>query len=309
VERNERREHLAALAATPKRLKAALKGLRKKDLLWTPAPGKWSILEIVCHLRDMEREAYLARYRRILADERPTLPDIDGDQLALERDYRSASLTGVMREWRALRRETLALLRGVKADAWAREGVHATAGVLTIDALLRRQAVGNDDAHVRQIEAIRARLGLLARLEKGPAELARVLAGLSGEALRRRPDGDSWSIVEIVCHLRDVDTLFGERMTKAAFSAERPAFGTMDNERVAAALRYREADAAAALKEWRRRRADTLTLLRALPPPAWQRAGLHPTRGEITIERLAQILADHDARHTERVRELRGTAA
>lgn len=307
MERTERREHLAALAATPKRLKAALKGLRKKELLATPAPGKWSILEIACHLRDMEREAYLQRYRRILSEERPSLPDVDGDQLALERDYRAAKLTEVVREWRALRQETLKLLRGVKAEQWAREGVHATAGVLSMDTLLWRQALGNDEAHVRQIEAIRARLELLARLEKGPADLGQALSRLSDEALRRRPAGDKWSIVEIVCHLRDVEALFAERMSKAAFS-ERPSFWMMDNERVATALRYREADAATALKEWRRRRADTLTLLRALPHAAWQRVGRHPKRGEITIERLAQILADHDRSHTERVRELRGAA-
>ena len=307
MERNERREHLAALAATPKRLKAALEGLRKKEVLWTPAPGKWSILEIVCHLRDMEREVYLERYRRILAEEHPTLPDVDGDQLALERDYRAAALGDVVRAWRALRQETLKLLRGVKADQWAREGVHTTAGVLTMERLLWRQAVGNDEAHIRQIEAVRARLELLTRLEKGPDALGKILGGLSDEALRRRPADDAWSLVEIVCHLRDVEALFAERFTKAAFS-ERPAFGTMDNERVATALHYREADAAAALKEWRRRRADTLTLLRALPTPAWQRVGLHPKRGETTIERMAQILADHDGGHTERARELRGAA-
>lgn len=307
MERHERREHLAALATTPKRLKTALKGLRKKELLWTPAPGKWSILEIVCHLRDMEREAYLARYRRILAEERPTLPDIDGDQLALEHDYRAATLAEVVREWRALRQESLKLLRGVKTDQWAREGQHTTAGWLSMDALLRRHAVGNDEAHLGQIEAIRARLALLTRLEKGPDELAGALAGASDELLRRRPADDKWSMIEIVCHLRDVETLFAERITKAAFS-ERPAFGMMDNARLAAALRYRESDAAAALKEFRRRRTDTLTLLRALPAPVWQRTGLHPKRGEITIERLAQVLADHDHGHTERVRELRAAA-
>jgi len=65
----ERAALLHIVAETPARLKAALKGVPKKLLLGTPGPGKWSILEIVAHMRDMERHAYLTRYRRILAEE------------------------------------------------------------------------------------------------------------------------------------------------------------------------------------------------------------------------------------------------
>ena len=62
----DRTSKLTTLTETPARLKAALKGVPQKLLLWTPGPGKWSILEIVAHMRDMERDAYLGRYRRIL---------------------------------------------------------------------------------------------------------------------------------------------------------------------------------------------------------------------------------------------------
>ena len=83
----DRIAQLKIVGETPIRLKVALKGVSKKLLLWTPGPGKWSILEIVAHMRDMERDAYIARYRRILAEDNPTLPDIDGDLIALRDDY------------------------------------------------------------------------------------------------------------------------------------------------------------------------------------------------------------------------------
>ena len=95
----ERRRYLEIVRATPALLKAALKGVPKAVLLYTPAPGKWSILEIVCHLRDMERDAYLERYRRILAEDTPRLPDIDGDAHSLEGDYRNQKLSDALREW------------------------------------------------------------------------------------------------------------------------------------------------------------------------------------------------------------------
>ncbi len=304
MDRNERREYLATLAATPQKLRAALKGLRKQDLTWTPAPGKWSILAIVCHLRDMERDAYLARYHRLLAEDEPHLPDLNGDELALERDYRSAKLMDVLREWRAARRESLKLLRAVKSEQWPRAGVHATAGPLTLETLLRRHALGNDEAPVAQIVAIRARLQVLARLESGPGALAAALRGLPGDALRGRPRPDAWGPLEIACHLRDIEAVFTERFARVAFS-ERPHFWMLDNERAAEVLRYRASALAEVLAEFRRRRGETLLLLRALPHVIWQRTGQHPKRGELTLEALALHLADHDARHLARLRELR----
>ena len=117
MEETERAQHLKTLAETPARLKAALKGVSKKLGAARPAPGKWSILEIVCHMRDMEAEAYLARYRRILAEDNPSLPDIDGDAIAIERDYRAQSLPAALREWSKLRKESLKLLKKVKGGS------------------------------------------------------------------------------------------------------------------------------------------------------------------------------------------------
>ena len=296
---------LDVLRATPSRLKAALKGVPRSLALWTPSPGKWSIQEIVCHLRDMERDAYLVRYRRILAEDNPRLPDIDGDVYALERNYRAERLSEVLRDWSRLRKECLALLKTVKGDAWRRVGTHETAGPLTMTALLRRHARGNDEAHVEQIEGIKKRFGILERLAAGPRALKAATSSLSEEALCRRPAPGKWSALEVACHLRDVEQVFMERFSKAAHQ-ERPAFWMMDNDRVAETLRYRESRLEGVLKEFARRRGDTLTLLRALPAAAWKRTGLHPKRGEVSIEQLAVVLGDHDNSHLERIR-LMGT--
>jgi hypothetical protein len=299
----DRKRHLETLAATPGRLKDALAGVSKKLALWRPAPGKWSILEIVCHLRDMEREAYLARFRRILAEDEPLLPDVDGDMLAIERDYRSQRLAAALKDWRGARKETLRLLKGVKGEAWARCGTHETAGRLSMEDFLRRQAVGNDEAHLEQIEAAKRRFGLLARLAEAPKALTSMLKG-SGDAVRRRPTDGKWSVLENACHLRDIEFVYAERFTKTAFQ-ERPSYWMLDNDRAAATLRYNEQDPRAVAKEFAARRSDTLTLLRALPHSAWQRTGVHPLRGELTLEALAEHLARHDESHLGRIRALR----
>jgi len=303
MDERKRKHCLDILRATPAKLKAAVKGIPKSALLWTPAPGKWSILEIVCHLRDMERDAYLARYQRILAEDTPTLPDIDGDRYSLESDYRSQKLGETLREWTRLRRECLKLLSRVKREQWDRPGIHETGGRLTIEDFLSRQALGNDEAHLGQIEAVKRRLAILTRLTAAPAQLSKALRAFSPVALRRAPQPGKWSAIEIACHLRDIDRLYAERVSKAAFS-ERPEFWMMDNADVSEKLRYRDAEPLTVLKEHRRRREDLASLLRALPHGAWQRTGLHPKRGELTIEELAQVIADHDDNHLRQIEAL-----
>src|SRR5262245_55452693 len=119
----DRAAQLDTLAATPGHLKAALKGVPKKLLLWTPGPGKWSILEIVAHMLEMERSGYIERYRRILSEYNPTLPDLDGDLLALTGDYRALKLPEVLRDWLKARKECLKLLKSVKGAQWERPGI------------------------------------------------------------------------------------------------------------------------------------------------------------------------------------------
>lgn len=300
----DRASQLEVLRATPARLKAALKGVPKKLLLWRPAPGKWSILEIVCHMRDMEREAYLGRYERILAENDPKLPDIEGEALAIERDYRSQGLAAVLRDWAGLRKQNLKLLKGVKGPAWQRVGVHSTAGRLSMEDLLRRHSVGNDEAHLGQIDAIKRRHAILERLAAAPKALAGAVQGLDAATAGRRPKDGKWSILENACHLRDIEFVYAARFARLPWQ-ERPAFWMLDNDKAARELRYAEQDLGRVVKEFAARRADTLLLLRALPHAAWRRVGLHPTRGELSLEGLADFLAQHDARHIDRIRALR----
>lgn len=301
MEETERRTHLDTLRATPAKLKAALKGVPKKLLTWTPAPGKWSILEIVCHLRDMERDAYLTRYERILKEDNPSLPDVDGDIYALEKDYRSAKLSEVVRDWSRLRKDCLRILAKLRAAEWERVGTHETAGPLSVATLLRRHAVGNDQAHLEQIDAIKRRFEILSRLEALPATVSGLLRGKADDVARRSPRPSKWSAVEIACHLRDLDRVWTERFTKMAF-AERPAFYSVQPDRWAELLKYESAETAPLLKALKNGREDMVALLRSVPAGSWRRTGLHPKRGEISIEQLAQVVVDHDAKHIEQIK-------
>ena len=304
MEQAERDRYLAILRSTPERLKAVLAGVAKRLLIWRPAPGKWSIHEIVCHLRDAERDGYLLRYTKILGENGPTFPDVDGDKLALERQYDRLNLREVLRDWRAARKEVLALLKKVTPEQWQWMGTHEAAGPMSLETILQRQAVGNDEAHLGQIENIKKRWDILTKLGETPKALAALLQGVSGEILRRKPAPEKWSMLEITCHLRDVERLFVERYGKVA-NLDRPALRMMNQDELAVRLKYNEDDPSTALREFRNLREETVHLLGALPHQSWQRIGLHPKRGEFSIAANVEIHVTHDAKHLSQVRALR----
>ena len=307
MEQAERDGLLAVVRSTPDRLKATLAGVSKKLAMWRPAPGKWSIHEIVCHMRDAERLGYLRRYTEILAKDNPTFPDVDGDALALEGQYRRLNLREVLRDWRAARKECLAVLKKVKGAQWTRIGTHETAGPMSLETVLRRQALGNDEAHLVQIENIKTRWDMLSKLQETPKAVAALFRGASEAVVRRKPAPETWSMLEVLCHLRDVEQLFVERYGKIA-NRDRPQLRMIDQDALAAKLRYNEDDPAVALREFQAFRVETVALLSALAQQSWERVGLHPKRGDYSIAANAVMHVAHDANHLARLRALREQA-
>jgi hypothetical protein len=304
MDQAERDRSLEIIRSTPDRLKAALAGVPRKLLTWRPAPGKWSIHEIVCHMRDAERDGYLYRYSRVLAEDNPTFPDVDGDKLALERQYGRMNLREAVRDWRAARKEVLALLKKIRPEQWQRIGTHESLGPMSLEIILKRQALGNDEAHLGQIEHIKKRWDILSKLQETPRALASLLRGVPHEVLRRKPAPEKWSMLEIACHLRDVEQLFLERHAKMA-NHDRPALRMINQDELAVALKYNEDDPGAAMREFRALRTQTTALLSALAHQSWQRIGLHPKRGEFSIAAQAEIHVNHDANHLNQIRALR----
>ena len=131
--------------------------------------------------------------------------------------------------------------------------------------------------------------------------LGHVTGTLSDERARALRDGpDGWSVIEIVCHLRDFDEIFHRRalMMLEQDGAKLPAF---DHEAMAIERGYqREAlsDAYDALAQSRERFAE---FFEALTAAQWERGGIHPERGPFSMtDALMQVCA-HDLDHLEQI--------
>jgi len=132
VDAAEREDRTGRYAAGPARLAEALAKVPEAARQWRPAPGKWSVHEIVCHCADSETSGSL-RIRLLLAESEPTILGYDQDAWATRLDYHAHPLEPAFRTVEAVRANTAALLRRVPAEAWSREGRHTESGRYTAE--------------------------------------------------------------------------------------------------------------------------------------------------------------------------------
>lgn len=134
-----------------------------------------------------------------------------------------------------------------------------------------------------------------------------ILAGIPDrvEELARRAGTDKgasaagneeWTPSEIAGHLCDSARYWGRRMRRVAYE-ERPALEIFDENASVRLAAYRYKTLAPLLGELRLLSADTVAFLRALPSDAWERVGVHPERGPLTLHAIAEIEAEHEQMH------------
>ena len=144
------RDPFKVVAATPRHLEqlsVALGPLRMEE---PPAPGKWSPLEILCHLADCE-VVFAYRIRQALAQEHHLIQPFDQDIWA--RNYSGYDAPAAMMTFSCVRKWNLMLLRGLPEDAMTKQITHPERGEMNFRELIETIA-GHDLNHLSQLEAI-----------------------------------------------------------------------------------------------------------------------------------------------------------
>jgi uncharacterized damage-inducible protein DinB len=138
--------------ATPRKLATLIKGLNKKQLTQRPAPGKWSIAEVLAHLADAELViAY--RIRLILATNRSVIQAYDQDAWAQTFNYSRRDPKASLETFRHLRENNLKLLASVPRRLWENYGEHTERGKESVEHVVKMIA-GHDVNHMAQIEGM-----------------------------------------------------------------------------------------------------------------------------------------------------------
>jgi uncharacterized damage-inducible protein DinB len=143
---------------SPRQIAAAVSSLPEKILRYQPAPGKWSILEILAHLVDIEI-LYAYRMRQMLADKKPTIAPIDQDDWARNLGYLDSAPAELVALYGLNRHYNLRLLRRLKPEDLEKSAFHPERQARVTVADYIRMLSGHGSNHLAQIERLKKEAG------------------------------------------------------------------------------------------------------------------------------------------------------
>ena len=125
IAHTDNKEPLQVQQTTAKKLSTLIRKLNKKQLTRRPAPGKWSIAEILAHLADTELAGGW-RMRMILTQNGTPVQAFDQDAWVAAGRYGQRDPRKCLEQFRVVREANLALLKSLSPDQWKHFGIHAS---------------------------------------------------------------------------------------------------------------------------------------------------------------------------------------
>ena len=140
-------------------LKAAVAGMTADQLKARPVAGKWSTLEVICHIADFE-PVLADRMKRIIAlGDQPLLLAIDENQLAAALHYHDRDVGEELALIEATRKSMARVIRTLTGEQLQATGVHSKRGLLPLEKVIQ-MAVNHIPHHLPFIAAKKQALGI-----------------------------------------------------------------------------------------------------------------------------------------------------
>lgn len=109
----------------------------------------WNVLEIMCHLNDLEG-IYIQRTQQIIETDAPNLIPFNHLEAVTANNYAGQNFATVLAQYLERRKAHLAILKGLSADQWTREGTHTAYGANPLAHYTTTTAL-HDVNHIEQI--------------------------------------------------------------------------------------------------------------------------------------------------------------
>lgn len=139
-------------------LEASVQGMTPEQLRARPVPGKWTTLELLCHLSDSE-QVLADRLKRAIAQPNTLLMAYDESKYVESLAYDRRDPKEELDVIRATRRQLVRILKGLPTDAWNRVGVHSERGLNSVKDIAQT-AVGHLKHHMPFLIEKRKAMGL-----------------------------------------------------------------------------------------------------------------------------------------------------
>ena len=150
---------IAALDAFPRALEQHYAAFPARYVNWAPASWdgvpseRFTAIEQVCHVRDIEIEGYQVRFRRTLDEASPFLPSIDSEAVARERDYGREDARQVFAQIHAARAATVEMLRGLSPADFDRPADFEGYGPVSLRGLVH-YFCSHDQQHLSGLQSL-----------------------------------------------------------------------------------------------------------------------------------------------------------
>jgi hypothetical protein len=131
-------------------LKVITEAMSAAQAVWKPCPTAWSVLEIINHMVDEERDDFRTRLKLALENPEATWPPIDPEGWARERNYNERDLKQSLSNFYNERQSSIAWLKGLDSPDWKSAGKHPKLGSMSAELVLANW-LAHDLLHIRQI--------------------------------------------------------------------------------------------------------------------------------------------------------------
>ncbi|MEO0563108.1 MAG: DinB family protein [Chloroflexota bacterium] len=121
-----------------------------------------------------------------------------------------------------------------------------------------------------------------------------------------RDGGTGWTVVEVICHLRDFDGIFQQR-AEMTLSQENAALPFPDPDRLARERNYNVLDASTALSQWEAARRRMMDVFQGIADEdIWNKTAAHPKRGPFSLNDQLMLVPQHDMLHLAQLIKILG---
>ena len=117
--------------------------------VWKPQPTSWSVLEVVNHLCDEEREDFRIRLDIMLHRADQPLPKFDPEGCVIERRYNERDLNKSLQDFLHERQESIRWLRALESPDW--DTVYEAPGLKMTAGDMFASWIVHDILHLRQL--------------------------------------------------------------------------------------------------------------------------------------------------------------
>lgn len=144
---------------------------------------------------------------------------------------------------------------------------------------------------------------LMKALRETAHAMESLLWALDEDVLDRRPDAAEWSCRDLVSHMTEMERRYIDWLERIV-RLDDPAIAAFDGDSVAPEIPVEEQNVFETMDEFETLRRQSVYLLWSLDDADWERRGVHPYLGPLTLMQVAREMNEHDLSHLWQLRRL-----